>query len=83
MFFVNIGVDYFGLIFVCYGRKIEKCYGVFFMCLIMWVVYFEIVYLLDIDFCLMIVRMMMVRCGRLVNIWLDNGINFVGIEKEF
>lgn len=83
LFFVNIRVDYFGFIFVRYGRKIEKYYSVFFTCLIIWAVYFEIVYSLDIDFCLMVIRRIMVRCRRLVNIWLYNGINFVRIEKEF
>lgn len=48
-FFIYVGVDCFGLFLICCGRIEVKCYGVLYICLVVCVVYIEVVYNLDID----------------------------------
>ncbi|KAL9952529.1 hypothetical protein ACROYT_G039798 [Oculina patagonica] len=80
--FTNTGVDYFSPMLVRHGRKTEKRYGVLFTCLTTRAVHLEIAHSLDTNSCLMALRRMMVKRGKLANIWSDNGTNFVGAEKE-
>lgn len=49
LFFIYCGVDYFGLWFIKEGCKELKCYGVLFICLLSWVIYFEVFVSLEID----------------------------------
>lgn len=48
--FIYSVVDFFGFWYIKEGCKELKCYGVFFICMVCWVVYLEIVCLLDISF---------------------------------
>lgn len=73
-------MDYFGLLLVKERRFMVKWYGCLFICFVIRVVYLEVVYLFEIDSFIMVLRRMMVRRGKLRNIYSDNGINFVGVE---
>lgn len=46
------------------------------------VIYLEVVFLLFIDFFIMCFRWFIVRRGKLIVIYFDNGINFVGVNCE-
>lgn len=81
-FFINVGVDCFGLIIICCGRSIVKCYGVLFICFLCCVIYIEVVYSFDIDFFVNVMRRFILRRGWFKEICFDNGSNFVGGEKE-
>lgn len=61
--FSYVGVDCFGLLDVCWGRSIVKWYGVLFICLLIWVIYIEVVYSLDIDFFIDVFRWSIVWRG--------------------
>lgn len=61
--FSYVGVDCFGLLDVRFGRSIVKRYGVIFICLLVWVIYIEVVYSLDIDFFIGVFRWFIVRRG--------------------
>lgn len=82
LLFSKVGVDFFGFFKVKYFRKEEKRYGCFFICLVIRVVYLEVVFDLLIDFFIMCFRRFMVRRGKLIVIYFDNGINFVGVDRE-
>lgn len=56
LFFIYCGVDYFGLFIIKEGCKELKCYGVFFICMFLWVIYLEIVVFLDMDFFINVLR---------------------------
>lgn len=55
-FFIYCVVDYFGFFVVKEGCKELKCYGVFFICMVLRVIYFEIVNFLEIDFFVNVLR---------------------------
>lgn len=82
LFFIYVGMDYFGLFELKRGRSMVKCYGVIFICFNIWVIYFEVLFFLDIDLCIDVICWFIVWRGKLKFIRLDNGINFVGVEKE-
>lgn len=48
--FIFVGVDFFGLFIVKRGWFEVKRYGCIFICMIIRVVYIEVIYLFDIDF---------------------------------
>lgn len=80
--FINIGVDYFGFMNVKRGRVIEKRWGCIFICFIIRAVYLELVGGLIIDSFIMVLRRFRGRRGDSKIIRLDNGINFVGVNRE-
>lgn len=53
------------------------------MCFVSRVVYIEIVNLFEIDSFFNVFCCFIVCCGLVWEIWCDNGINFVGVEREF
>lgn len=56
LLFIYCVVDYFGLFIIKENRKEFKCYGVLFICMVLRVIYLEIVILLEIDFFLNVLR---------------------------
>ena len=80
--FTNTGVGYFGPLYVTVRRTTEKSWGFLFTCLTTRAGYVEIVTSMDTSSCVMGVERFGSRRGKLVMIWSDNGINFVGAEKE-
>ena len=80
--FTNTGVDSFGLFYVTVRRTTEKSWGFLFTCLTTRAVHVEIVPSMDASSCEMGVEQFVSRRGTPAIIWSDNGINFVGAEKE-
>lgn len=81
--FVYCGVDFVCFFVIKLMRKvIVKCYFCLFICVSIWVVYLEIVYLLDIVSFFNVFFRMVVRCGKLEVMISDNGMNFMLIERE-
>ena len=80
--FYNTGVDYFGPLLVKERRSTVKRYGCLFTCLVKRAVHLEIAHSLETDSFIMALRRMMVRRGKLRNIYSDNGTNFVRAERE-
>ena len=79
--FDHTGVVYFGRLYVSVRRSTEKK-GNFFSCLTTRAVHLEIVSSLDTSACVMGIERSIARRGIPLTIWLDNGTNFVGAEKE-
>ena len=80
--FYNTGVDYFGPLLVKERRSTVKGYGCLFTSLVKRAVHLEIAHSLETDSFIMALRRMMVRRGKLRNIYSDNGTNFVRAERE-
>lgn len=79
LFFLYIGMDFFGFLYVKYGWGIIKCWCCFFICLIICCVYLEVVNLMDIDDFVMCLRCFINCRGEVKEICCDNGFNFVGV----
>lgn len=80
--FYNTGGDYFGPLLIKERRLTVKRYGCLFTCLVTRAVHLEIAHSLETDSFIMALRRMMARRGKPRNIYSDNGINFVGAERE-
>lgn len=80
--FTNVGVDYFGPIYVKRGRGVEKRYGCLFTCLQSRAVHLEVAYSLSADSFIMTLMRFVARRGKPDNIYSDNGTNFVAADKE-
>ena len=80
--FNHTGVDYFGPLHIPVRRSTEKRWGFLFTCLSNRAVRLEIVPSLDTISCVMGIERFIARRGTPSMIWLDNGKNFVGAEKE-
>ena len=80
--FTNTGVDYFGPFYVTVRRTIEKRWGFLFTCLTTRAVHVEVVPSIYTSSCVMGVERFASRRGTPAVIWLDNGTNFIGAEKE-
>lgn len=80
--FTNVGVDYFGPIDVKRGRTILKRYGVLFTCMTSRAVHLEVAYSLNTDSCINALRRFICRRGQVSTMGSDNGMNFVGAERE-
>ena len=80
--FTYVGVDYFGPIEAKRGRSVVKRYGVLFTCLVSRAVHLELSHSLDTDSCICALRRFMCRRGQVKEMFSDNGINFVGAERE-
>ncbi len=80
--FTNVGVDYFGPLYVTVKRSQEKRYGALFTCLATRAVHIEIAKLLDVDSFLMAWRRFVALRGQQKGVWSDNGTNLVAGEQE-
>ena len=80
--FSNTNVDYFGPFLVPIRRSTEKRWGCLFTCLTTRAVHIEVVPSLDLSSCVMGVERFIVRCGTPTTIMSDNGLIFVGAQKE-
>ena len=80
--FNQMGVDYFGSLYVPVRRSTEKRWGFDFTFLATRAVNLEIVPSLDTSCCVMGIERFIARRGTPSTIWSDNGTNFVSAEKE-
>jgi hypothetical protein len=80
--FSNVGIDVFGPFFVKLKRSTVKRYGCIFTCLVMRAVHIEILDTMETDSFLNAFRRFVARRGMPVNVFSDNGTNFVGAESE-
>ncbi|XP_062535266.1 uncharacterized protein LOC134204457 [Armigeres subalbatus] len=80
--FSYVGVDYLGPLEVAVGRRREKRYVVVFTCLVIRAVHLEVAHNLSTDSCIMAIRRFVRRRGSPVEIFSDNGTNFVGASNE-
>ena len=78
----NTGDDYFGPFYVTVSRTTEKKRGFLFTCLTTRAVHVEKVTSMDTSSFVMGVEWFVSRRGTSAMIWSDNGINFIGAEKE-
>ncbi|XP_062703755.1 uncharacterized protein LOC115259735 [Aedes albopictus] len=80
--FSYVGIDYMGPLEVTVGRRKEKRYVVVFTCLVVRAVHLEVSYDLSSESCIMSIRRFSRRRGSPVQIFSDNGTNFVGANRE-
>ena len=80
--FSYVGVDYLGPLETSVGRRKEKRYVAVFTCLVTRAVHLEVAYNLSTDSCILAVRRFVRRRGPPVEIFSDNGTNFVGASNE-
>ncbi|XP_053699091.1 uncharacterized protein LOC128746066 [Sabethes cyaneus] len=80
--FSFVGLDYFGPMQAKVGRSLVKRWVALFTCLTIRAVHLEIVYSLSTDSCKKAIRRFLVRRGSPLEIWSDNGTNFVGASRE-
>ncbi|XP_035907255.1 uncharacterized protein LOC118509982 [Anopheles stephensi] len=80
--FTFVGLDYFGPVLVKRGRSNEKRWVALFTCLTIRAVHLEVVHSLSTESCVMAVRRFVARRGAPVEIFSDNGTNFVGASRQ-
>ncbi len=80
--FTNIGVDYFGPLYVSIGRRVEKRYGCLFTCLTTRAVHIELAHSMDSDSFLMAFRRFVSLRRSPSEVYSDNGTNLVAGERE-
>lgn len=80
--FTFVGVDFFGPVFVKYGRNQCKRYGCLFTCLTTRAVHIEIAYNLNTNSFLAALQRFTSRRGKPKKIFSDNGTNFTSGERE-
>lgn len=80
--FTNVGVDYFGPVEVQKGHGRVKRYGVLFTCMASRAVHLEVAYTLNTDSCINAIHRSMCRRGQVSHFTSDNGMNFIGAERE-
>ena len=80
--FTTVGVDCFGPFHVRRARSLVKRYGIIFTCMTIRAVHVEIVYSLDRDSFLLVLRLSIARRGQVQELRSDNGTNFTGGESE-
>ncbi|XP_058817250.1 uncharacterized protein LOC131680552 [Topomyia yanbarensis] len=80
--FSYVGVDYMGPLDVTVGRRKEKRYVAVFTCLVVRAIHLEVSFDLSTDSCIMAIRRFVRRRGSPVEIFSDNGTNFVGASRE-
>ncbi|XP_062540821.1 uncharacterized protein LOC134208883 [Armigeres subalbatus] len=80
--FSYVGIYYMGPLEVTVGRHKEKRYVAVFTCLVVRAVHLEVAYDLSSESCIMAIRRFSRRRGSPVNIFSDNGTNFVGANRE-
>ena len=79
--FSYVGLDYLGPLEVVVGRRREKRYVAVFTCLVVRAVHLEVAYDLSTPSCIMAIRRFVRRRGSPVEIFSDNGTNFVGASR--
>uniref|UniRef100_A0A182XPK3 Integrase catalytic domain-containing protein n=1 Tax=Anopheles quadriannulatus TaxID=34691 RepID=A0A182XPK3_ANOQN len=80
--FSRVGIDYLGPIEVSVGRTKVKRYVAVFTCLVVRAIHLELVYDLSANACIMAIRRFVCRRGPPLEIFSDNGTNFVGASNE-
>ncbi|XP_043472930.1 uncharacterized protein LOC122505403 [Leptopilina heterotoma] len=80
--FSYCGIDYFGPLLVTIGRRREKRWGALFTCLTTRAVHLELTSSLSTDSAIMALQRMSNRRGTPLEIFSDNGTNFVGANTE-
>ncbi|XP_055844833.1 uncharacterized protein LOC129911149 [Episyrphus balteatus] len=80
--FSFVGVDYFGPMNVTIHRRTEKRWGVLLTCLTTRAVHLEVAHSLSSDSCILAIRNFIGRRGTPIEMYSDNGTNFVGAERE-
>ncbi|XP_065074449.1 uncharacterized protein LOC135698401 [Ochlerotatus camptorhynchus] len=80
--FSNVGIDYFGPLEVTVGRRKEKRWVALFTCLTVRAVHLEVAYSLTTESCKMAIRRFVKRRGSPIEIFSDNGTNFVGANRD-
>ncbi|XP_062708042.1 uncharacterized protein LOC115258210 isoform X2 [Aedes albopictus] len=80
--FSYVGLDYFGPVEVVVGRRREKRWIALFTCMTVRAVHLELVYSLTTQSCEMAIRRFVKRRGSPVEIFSDNGTNFVGASRD-
>ncbi|XP_032791625.2 uncharacterized protein LOC116928633 [Daphnia magna] len=80
--FTNVGVDFFGPMYVVVGRRREKRYGCLFTCFVTRAVHLEIAHKLDTDSFIMAFRRFIAIRGTPAVVFSDNGTNLVAGERE-
>ncbi|XP_059096820.1 uncharacterized protein LOC131891309 [Tigriopus californicus] len=80
--FTFVGVDFFGPLAIRNKRKDEKRYGAVFSCLSSRAVHIEVAQSMDTSSFIGCLRRMIARRGPVKLLRSDNGLNFVGAERE-
>ncbi|XP_053686937.1 uncharacterized protein LOC128736478 [Sabethes cyaneus] len=79
--FSHIGVDYFGPVMVKVGRSLAKRWVALFTCLTIRAIHLEIAFSLSTESCICCFRRFVGRRGAPLEVYSDNGTNFIGAEK--
>jgi len=80
--FTHTGVDYFGPMEITVGRRREKRYGVLFTCMTTRAIHLALAASVTTDSCIIAIQRMTARRGFPSEMYLDNGTNFRGADKE-
>ncbi|XP_055622051.1 uncharacterized protein LOC129765665 [Toxorhynchites rutilus septentrionalis] len=80
--FTYLGIDYCGPFLVKIGRSQVKRWIALFTCLTVRAVHLEIAHSLSTESCKMTIRRFIARRGSPLDIFTDNGTNFVGANKD-
>lgn len=80
--FTFVGLDYFGPIQVSICRRREKRYVALYTCLVVRAIHLEVVSSLSADSAIMSLRRFIARRGTPSEIHSDNGMAFVGANRE-
>ncbi|MBM6549257.1 hypothetical protein H7673_10365 [Streptococcus dysgalactiae subsp. equisimilis] len=80
--FASVGIDYFGLILTRINRSVVKRYGCLFSCMKTRAVHIEVASSLTVDSFIMALMRFISRRGKPIEIFSDNGTNFVGADIE-
>lgn len=80
--FSHVGVDCFGPVAICIGRRTAKRWGMLFTCLTIRAVHLEVAHSLSKDSCIICLRNFIARRGQPLTITSDNGTNFHGANNE-
>lgn len=79
--FTFVGVDCFGPINVVFGRRNEKRWGMIFVCQTIRAIHIEIAHSLSTDSCLICLRNLIARRGKLSVVISDHGTNFHELKR--
>lgn len=80
--FSYVGIDFFGPLMVKIGRRQEKRWVAVFTCLVIRAVHVEVVHTMSTESCKMAIRRFIAIRGAPLEIYTDNGTNFLGASRE-